>query len=317
MSSAAVAVYDVPLCPPLLRRAAGHARTIWSEVRPARSRPVAARPVEVFADDPVMGRVRLSGLFGDVAGATTVVIIVPGITGTAWSPYCARAAGAARRAGCAHLRIGMRGTDKSGEDLWHGGLSDDVHAAIAMPELRRFARVVLLGYSVGGHVALRAAAEPIDSRVGAVAALCPPLDLDLGTRLFDEIERRIYRRHILACLDDIYAATAARRSLPVPPEVVRAATSSRERDALAIAPRFGFRSAEDYYARASAAPRLPHLRVPALVVATREDPIVPPRAIVPALAAAGSAVETRWIHGGHLAFDLRTEDEVIDWLERA
>ena len=310
----------------LLATAAGHARTVWAELGWS---PSAEPPCEPFAatiHDPVMGDVKLAGRFGD-APSDTLVVIVPGLTGTAAARYCIPAAWAARRAGFAHLRIGMRGTDRTGEDIWHGGLTDDLRAACASPRLAHFTRILLLGYSVGGHVALRAAVERVDPRICAVAAICPPLDLDLGTTIFDEPAQRIYRNRILGALDEIYAATTARKPLPVPLADVRRARSSRERDALAIAPRFGFTSAEDYYWHASVAPLLPRLAVPALCVAALHDPIVPPRAIAPALGAARRAIDVCWAPGGHLAFpaslDLGFGDrpgiapQVVSWLARA
>ena len=285
----------------LLASAAGHARTVWAEIGWCNAAEPPSVPFTATLHDPVMGEVRLAGRFGD-APSSTLVVIVPGLTGTAAARYCIPAAWAAQRAGFAHLRIGMRGTDRTGEDIWHGGLTDDLRAACASPRLARFTRILLLGYSVGGHVALRAAIERVDPRICAVAAVCPPLDLELGTQIFDEPAQRIYRDCILAALDEIYAATAARKPLPVPLAEVRRARSSRERDALAIAPRFGFTSAEDYYWHASVAPILPRLAMPALCVAALHDPIVPPRAIAPSLAAARRTITTRWFPGGHLAF---------------
>ena len=311
----------------LLATAAGHARTVWAEVGWGMPAEPPCRPFRVTLQDPVMGPVVLSGRFGDVPGTDTVVVIVPGITGTATSRYCIPAAWAAHRAGFAHLRIGMRGTDRTGEDIWHGGLTEDLRAACASTELARFDRILLFGYSVGGHVSLRAAVERIDPRLCAVAAVCPPLDLDRGTSIFDQLAQRPYRDHILGALDEIYAATAARRPLPVPLAEVRRARSSRERDALAIAPRFGFASAEAYYEAASVGPLLDRLAIPALCVAALHDPIVPPRAIAPSLAAARRAIDVRWVPGGHLAFpaslDLGFCDrpgiapQVVSWLARA
>jgi predicted alpha/beta-fold hydrolase len=276
-----------------------------------------AEPLEVTLDDPTMGRVRLRALFGGPRHGRAVAVIVPGLTGTPTSPYLAHAVRAAESAGFAHLRIGMRGTDRTGEDIWHGGLTADLHATLAHPALERFERIVVVGYSVGGHASLCAATEAIDSRVAAVASLCAPLDLELGTQEFDRPGRRLYRRAILSALDQIYAATHARRGLPTPVEVVRRARSSRERDALAIAPRFGFTSAEDYYARASVAPRLGRVRVPALVVAALGDPIVPPSTLYDALRAARDTVSVRWVKGGHVAFAEPVERDVFAWLKGA
>ena len=66
---------------------------------------------------------------------------------------------------------------------------------------------------------------------GAIAAVCPPLDLAEAARALDAPERALYRRHIFAGLD-----AAARRLLPVPPSEVRRARSLRERDEITIIP---------------------------------------------------------------------------------
>jgi hypothetical protein len=272
-----------------------------------------------------MGQVQLSGLLREVPGADTVVLIVHGLSGNAEDNYCLAAARAATAAGYSSLRLSLRGADLSGEDISHGGLTTDIWAALRSPELARYHRVLLLGYSVGGHVALRAALERADARLRAVAAICPPLDLAAATVAFDEPRVRPYRLAIFARLDRIYAATCARRPLPVPLEQVRRARSCRERDALTVVRRFGFASAEDYYARASVAPLLGELEVPSLLVASRYDPLVPESTLRAPLANASPALTVRWVDdGGHVFFpsslDLGfggtpgLEPQVIHWL---
>ena len=198
-------------------------------------------------------------------------------------------------------------------------------AALAAPAVARYSRVLVLGYSVGGHVALRAAIERADSRVRAVAAICPPLDLHQAAAAFDHPARRPYRLHIFHHLNKAYAATVARGRAHVPPDVVARARSCRERDALTVVVRFGFRSAEDYYERESVAHRLHNLGVPSLVVASRHDPLVPAETVAPALAGASSALSVKWIEpGGHVYFPgkldlgqggpLGLEHQVIAWL---
>jgi uncharacterized protein len=198
---------------------AGHLWTVIPSLL-ASMRSQAGPPAQTFhttVEDPVIGKVRITGLFSDLAESDTLVLIVHGLAGNAHSPYCAVAAQAAHDAGYASLRLSMRGADFSGEDIFHGGLTDDLRAALACPELARFRRVFLFGYSVGGHLALRAGIEQIDPRIRAVAAICPPLDLDAATIAFDAPQRRVYRRHIFSGLDKSYARVAARRQVPVPP----------------------------------------------------------------------------------------------------
>jgi predicted alpha/beta-fold hydrolase len=104
-------------------------------------------------------------------------------------------------------------------------------------------------------------------------------------------------------LNEVYAAVAARRPVPVPVERVLRARAIREWDGLVVAPRFGFTSAEDYYARASVAPRLDRLRPPALLIWSRGDPMVPWATVEPALAALpGGAQVVVSRRGGHVGF---------------
>lgn len=275
--------------------------------------------------DPVMGHVRLTGLLSEVAGADTIVLIVHGLSGNAASPYCASAARAAQQAGFSSLRLSLRGADYSGEDILHGGITQDVWAALAAPSIARYQNVLLLGYSVGGHIVLRAAVERLDGRVRAAAAICPPLDLNHATTAFDHPAQTPYRNHIFHGLNRAYAATAARGRVDVPLAVVARARTCRERDSLTVVNRFGFRSVEDYYDRESVAPRLHSLRVPSLVVASRRDPLVPTETILPALDGASRALSVAWVEaGGHVYFPktldlgqpgpLGLEHQVIRWL---
>src|SRR5947208_2466685 len=93
----------------------------------------------------------------------------------------------------------------------NSGSAAPLKRELASPELRRFQHVWLLGYSVGGHLALRAAIEQIDPRLRAAAAICPPLDLMAGAVAFDEPRRWLYRRYVFAGMNRGYAAVAARR----------------------------------------------------------------------------------------------------------
>ena len=89
--------------------------------------------------------------------------------------------------------------------------------------------------------------------------------------------------------------------MPTPVARVLRARTLREWDSLTVVPRFGFRDTDDYYATASVAPRLGRIDVPALVVASRADPMVPTSSI-DAAAAAAPALDLRWVRGGHVGF---------------
>jgi uncharacterized protein len=282
-----------------------HLRTIAPRLRhglrPARLPE--SRPWETVIEDPKVGPVRLTGRWLEVPGSSEAIILVHGLGGCSESHYLEAGVLAADAAGLSSLRLNLRGADRQGEDFYHAGLTADLHAALASKELSRFRRIYVLGYSLGGHVALRFGTEPGDARLAAVAAICSPVDLALSQKEIDSPGLWIYRRYLLGNLLRIYTAVAARRPVPVPVEEAARARTIREWDDLVVAPRHGFADAGDYYARMSVAPRLPDLRVPALLVNSDCDPMVPARGVRPALERAAPLLTVRWISGGgHCAF---------------
>ena len=93
-------------------------------------------------------------------------------------------------------------------------------------------------------------------------------------------------------------------------------------DDLYTAPRSGFADAMDYYRRASTFAIIPRIRVPTLILTSRDDPFINvepfERLSVP------SHIEVRILkHGGHLGFlgwdgagGIRwAERRIVDWLQ--
>lgn len=297
---------------------AGHWWTVAPELR-ERVRPVvapAAETWETVIDDPQVGPVRLRGRLRARPGATTLLVVVHGLGGSPESPYCRRAAGLAERRGWACLRLGLRGSSGDGEDLYHAGLGEDLARALGDRGLAAYERVLVVGYSLGGHVALWLGLAPA-ARVAAVAAVSSPLDLDRGCAAIDRRGAWVYRRHVLDGLVRGYRAVAARRDVATPVREVARVRTLRAWDRLTVVPRFGFADVDDYYRRASVGPRLGELKVPALYVGMRHDPMVPAWTVEPSLrAAGGGSLETRWLDdGGHVAAPGPWEDEVLAWLD--
>jgi predicted alpha/beta-fold hydrolase len=322
---------------PRLQALRGHAWTLRPWIA-HQLQPVAApeaRRWTTVVRDARMGDVRLHGWLADRGPehARAIVLLVHGLGGSSDAPYIRAAARAADRAGMASLRLDLRGAPGDGEDLYNAGLTEDLRAALASPAFARFERVHVLGYSLGGHLTLLHATEAIDPRVRSVAAVCPPVDLDRSASAMDEPKRWVYRHYVLGGLKDAYAAFARRRarvaSLALP-SVAAAQRIGRLRtwDDLIIAPRFGFRSAEHYYATSSVAPRLGALACPALVVSALHDPMVPEDTVRPALSRARSRLDVRWIESaGHVGFprdldlglggETGLEPQILRWLSVA
>ena len=318
----------------MLDSLAGHFWTIAPVLR-HRVRPFvapAAVPWSLALDDEQLGPVHLRGSLRDLPGSDAAVVVVHGLGGTTGTHYCVSAALAAEQLGLSCLRLALRGADRDGEDIYHAGIAADLHAVLASPALARYARLYVLGFSLGGHVTLRYALDAgaaHDPRVRAVAAICSPLDLELGSQHIDSPSRTvsIYRSHVLAGLKAMYEAVAKRRPVPTPLARVLAARTVREWDQLTVVPRWGFGTAEQYYAQMSVGPELHRLALPALLVEQRSDPMVPPWTYEPHLARKPPRLEVRWLPaGGHVGYPpgvdlgergpLGVEAQVLSWLLR-
>ena len=291
-------------------RAQGHFLSILPGILKYRRqwRTYQEREVLSSVTDQDLGTIKLSGLYAGVAGADTLAIIVHGHGGNAGKPYCHSAALAARECGFSSLRISLRGADLLGEDIYHGGLTGDLAAFLSEKEYTRYRKLILFGFSMGGHLALRAALEDIDPRLIAVIAVSPPIDIPGAVDSLDSPRRAPYRRYIIQGLHRIYASVDRRRRAALPVELVRQATTFRELDVLTVVPRFGFRSVDDYYSRIDLKHRLGGLRVPVLIVGSNHDPVIPVSVMRNGLSGASGSVVARWIDGGgHLHFPRDTD----------
>jgi predicted alpha/beta-fold hydrolase len=179
---------------------------------------------------------------------------------------------------------------------------------------------------MGGNALLRWAAEAGDEAArtaDAVAAVCSPVDLAAGSVAIGRgFNRWVYTSMFLCSMKP--KALAKLRQHPGLFDGARlmAARDLYQFDDIFTAPVHGFRSADDYYARASAKPHLHRIRIPALMLNALNDPFVPARSL-PTQSEVGRYV-TLWqpVEGGHVGFPYgsmpahvrRMPDEVGGWL---
>lgn len=305
----------------------GHAATLG----PFFSRSLAplVRPVteswSATLVDPDIGPVRLSGraLHHDSKSA---LLVVHGLGGSIESGYMAGALVEAERTRTRCLLLNTRGSDRSGQDIAHAGLGADLDAALESEFFADVTAVDLLGYSLGGHLVLSYAASNPHPKLRRVAAIGSPLLLEPAATALDAAWLNVYRTHVMRSLHEIYTVAYQRNPRGIPPEAAREIHRIKQWDERVIAPRFGFASAEDYYRKVSAGPRLGELKCDALYVGAPRDPMVPLSSVVPALA--GTPLDVVWVRSaGHLGFGSRLdlglaaplglEPQVFAWLAGA
>ncbi len=256
-----------------------------------------------------MGTIRLTGrLHEPVGGSKGLLVLVHGLGGSHESPYMMRAARVAVAEGISCLRLNLRGADRNGIDFYHAGLTVDIREALKDHQLAHFERIMIMGWSLGGHVTLRYAGEAgrdpslKDPRVTSVAAVCAPIDLRAGALKIDRPKAAFYRHQVLGGLKDIYAGVARNRPVPIPVREALAIQHIRTWDDLVVAPRFGFDGAEGYWADASVIPWLEHIDVPALLVVTRYDPMVIADDVMPHVSHLPHLTTALTNRGGHVGF---------------
>jgi len=237
-------------------------------------------------------------------------IVVHGLEGSSDSQYVLGITSKGLAAGMNIVRMNQRncgGTDHLAPTLYNSSLSGDL-AAVARNLIERdgVPRFTLVGFSMGGNLALKLAGEwgsagPPQFR--GVAAVCPAMDLAPSADALHEPANRLYEYHFLLKLMRRFRRKA--RLFPGRFETSRLAgiSSLREFDDKITAHYCGFEGAADYYARASASNVVDRIAVPALIIHAANDPFI---RILPAsqakLRTNPNVTFLQTADGGHCAF---------------
>jgi predicted alpha/beta-fold hydrolase len=289
----------------------------WLKGRPL-AHPTAVRPVDLPDGDRLL-------LYDSVppgwrAGGR-VALLLHGLGGCHQSPHVQRLARLLLPAGRRVFRIDLRGAGPGvalARRAYHAGCSDDVRAAAwAIAAWCPGSPLVVVGFSLGGNVALKLAgeadAEPVPG-LERVVAVGPPIDLERCVSLLEAPRNRLYEHYYLRGL--VGQLRQRRRLFPDLPAVrLPRRLTLRLFDDLVTARDWGFAGAADYYRRASAGPLVPRIGVPALILTARDDPFIDAEPFE--RLAAPPHVEVRVVaHGGHLGFLGRDGAGGIRWADR-
>jgi predicted alpha/beta-fold hydrolase len=257
------------------------------------------------------------------------VIVIHGLEGSSQSGYAVSLAAAALDAGYAVHRFNMRscgGTEHLALSNYHSGQTSDL--LYVMREIKRASGLPLfaVGFSLGANVALKLAGELGEAGrdlLTGVCAVSAPIDLAACARALGEPRNFIYARRFLTRLK----ARVRRRHVQAPEmyslDALKRVKSIWDFDDVYTGPLFGFGSAVNYYRTQSSSQYLEKIRVPALLVQAKDDPLIPFKVYDhPAFR------ENPWLrleaveHGGHVGFISRRAPRfwldrvVVDWLEQ-
>jgi len=190
-------------------------------------------------------------------------------------------------------------------------------------------QIAVSGYSLGGNLALKLAAEYGDApppQLLGVVAVSPIIEIGECVKALERRENVLYQWNFVKDLK-----RRMRRKERFWPGLFDLTHLSRIRtvrefDDAYTAPYFGFNGADDYYYRASAMRIIDRIRVPTLIITSKDDPFVPSQPFLDPKVTGNRHIELALCeHGGHCGFvgDASDDDDgywaegrIVDFVSR-
>ncbi len=259
------------------------------------------------------------------------VLIIHGLEGCTESHYMKGLALKVWKAGWNCIRINQRncgGSEHLTPTLYHGGMSQDFIKIIEEVSDKDSCReIYLVGYSMGGNLALKLAGE-VQKSLGplrAIMAICPNIQPSACVLALQKPSNWVYHTYFLNSLKNKLRRKATLYPGKWDLSNLSAIKTMWNFDDIYTAPDGGFKDANEYYAYSGSRRLLSEITLPSLIITAQDDPFIPYKIFSePALHA------NPWIqllaptHGGHCGFFQRSnkqedpfwaENRVIEFIQ--
>lgn len=312
--------------------ASGHKMTIYSWGNP-RDFPGLPPPSRRYFDVDADARVTADCHWHPRAWEHATLIALHGLNGSSNAHYMRGLAAKAFGRGLNVVRLNQRNcgdTEPLSAGLFHSGLTADAALVVhELSEIDGLPAIVVAGYSLGGNVALKLAAEYgtyAPRTLRAVAAVSPIIEIGECVHALERPDNALYQWNFVRDLKR--RMRRKERFRPGLFDLKRLASirTVRDFDEAYTAPYFGFRSAEDYYHRASSIRIIDRISVPTLIITAEDDPFVPSQPFHDPKLTGNPHVRLRVCeHGGHCGFvgpssgsddGYWAETQIVDFVER-
>ncbi|MCP5347607.1 MAG: alpha/beta fold hydrolase [Gammaproteobacteria bacterium] len=298
----------------------GHAQTLWRKFVSAPQIDQRRQRLELsdgdFIDidwhDPVLPESARTG---------TIVLLLHGLCGCSRSGYILSLQDRLGKAGYLSVAMNFRGCSGEANRLakaYHSGVTGDLAEVFAALQ-KQFPdhRFAVAGFSLGANVLLKWLGETgIEMPVSRAVAVSTPFNLTLCSRAMltglSQFYGRYFLRRLVAEVEskkehfqrtDNDAQLARLRALGDLSEL----NSLWDFDDRVTAPLHGFQNASDYYAQCSSMQFLHGIRVPTLLLQSRDDPIIPPAALPGDRHLSDNLMTEFSDYGGHVGFAAATD----------
>jgi predicted alpha/beta-fold hydrolase len=289
--------------------AGGHKMTLFTWANP-RYFPTLPPPSRRYFDVDPDSRVAADCHWQPRAWEHPTLVALHGLNGSSDAHYMRGLAAKAFGRGLNVVRLNQRNcgdTEELSVGLFHSGLTADAaHVVHELSEIDGLPAIAVAGYSLGGNVALKLAAEygtHAPRTLRAIAAVSPIIEIADCVRALERPGNALYQWNFVRDLKRRIRRKERLRPGHFDLRRLAAIRTVREFDDVYTAPYFGFRSAEDYYHRASSLRIIDRIALPTLVIIAEDDPFVPSQPFHDAKLAGNPHIDLRVSeHGGHCGF---------------
>ncbi|GAA4311155.1 alpha/beta fold hydrolase [Pontixanthobacter gangjinensis] len=206
-----------------------------------------------------------------------LVILLHGLAGDTGRPYMRGMAKAFNLKNWDALAMNFRGCSEELNRLYrsyHGGASDDLAEVIThVLSLKKYRRIMLVGFSLGGNMMLKYLGENRsrpDEILGGVG-ISVPCDLAGSLGAINRMRNFVYSKRFELNLKQHLYERAKKFPDRLDRKQISACSSLRDIDDLYTSKAHGYNNAADYYEKASALNFLPGIKKPTLIINAAND----------------------------------------------
>ena len=216
--------------------------------------------------------------FPETVKPIPLILLVHGLTGSETSEYMQNTAHYFLTSGYKVMCLNLRGAGpsvNSCRERYHAGRSIDIKYTLdSIPKSLKNDGVFIIGFSLGGNIALKFASEnKNDKSVKAVATVCAPINLRKTQIQMMRKRNYFYHKYLLNKMKQQYLLALSPNGIDA--AKINHIKSIYQYDDEIVAPENHFRNALDYYTKCSTYERLDEITIPCLLIHSKTDPWIP------------------------------------------
>lgn len=254
----------------------GHLQTIW----PAILRKVTGikyrRERITTPDDDFLD------LDWSEVGGKDLVIISHGLEGSSATSYALGMCKAANSQTWDAVVWNLRGCSETinrKPRYYHSGETGDLHTVIThILNLKKYRKIYLVGFSVGGNISLKYLGEgkyPVSELITCAVTFSVPCDLGATAKHLASAANFIYMKRFIKSLTQKIKDKAVIFPHLFALEKLKEIHNFEQFDSKFTAPLYGYASAQAYWNANSCKQFLPQINIPSLIVTALNDPFFP------------------------------------------